>query len=102
MSFGRRICLFTFLKTDYAMTNRTAILLVIFFLSCTLSALAQRQVSPDQLAVESVIKELFSGMQRGDSAQVHATFTKELSMATVLRKKQGIPVVHWENTLTGF
>ncbi|HEY3404475.1 MAG TPA: nuclear transport factor 2 family protein [Ohtaekwangia sp.] len=84
------------------MRNYTRMLLFVLASGCVTPAVAQSPAASDQQAIEAVINKLFLGMQRGDSAMVHATFTKELSMATVVRNKQGTPVVHWEHTLTDF
>lgn len=52
-------------------------------------------------AVMKPIDQLFMGMKLGDSALVHAAFTKKVSMATVAMK-EGKPFISHESTLEGF
>jgi hypothetical protein len=56
----------------------------------------------DEAAVRQVITDLFKGMEKGDSALVHSTFGREITMATIARDKAGNPVIHHESSLDGF
>lgn len=56
----------------------------------------------DEQAVRDVVQQLFTGMQRGDSALVHATFAREVTMATVFRDKEKRPVLRRENDIKPF
>lgn len=48
------------------------------------------------------INTLFIGMNKGDSAQVHSAFTREVSMATIYKDKSGNTVLRREDSLVGF
>lgn len=56
----------------------------------------------DQEGVTKTIQQLFEGMQKGDSATVHAAFTKEVTFATVFRNKKGEQVMHRESAIHDF
>ena len=75
-------------------------LLVILFTACSFFAVAQ-QPSPDP-AITITVQQLFKGMETGDSAQVHATFARDITMATVRRDKAGNPVLQREASALGF
>jgi hypothetical protein len=67
-----------------------------------LSFCVNGQSSNEEASVNAVIKQLFTGMEKGDSAMVHGAFTKEVTMATVFRDKDNSPMIHRESTLDGF
>lgn len=60
------------------------------------------QGADDKEAVKGVITRLFTGMQKGDSAMVHAAFAGEVTMATAFRDKTGKPMLHRENSIADF
>lgn len=80
------------------MIHRNA-LLAILFAACSFFAVAQP--SPDP-AITATIQQLFKGMENGDSAQVHATFARDITMATVRRDKAGNPLLQREASPQGF
>jgi hypothetical protein len=76
-------------------------LLVLATISILPQARAQK-LTPGQLAVKQVITNLFLGMEKGDSALVHSTFSSEITLATIARDKAGNPILHRESSLDGF
>lgn len=64
--------------------------------------LAVAQQSAEEIAVIQVIKQLFKGMEKGDSAMVRASFTKDITMATISRDKKNVSVLIRESALHGF
>ncbi|HNT50663.1 MAG TPA: nuclear transport factor 2 family protein [Cyclobacteriaceae bacterium] len=56
----------------------------------------------NQAAIMEPVVQLFTGMNKGDSALVHSAFAKEITMATVTKDKAGNLVVRRENSLAGF
>lgn len=60
------------------------------------------QQNPDEKAVAAVIAQLFTGMEKGDSAMVRASFAKEVTMATVRKDKENNPLLTRESSLDGF
>lgn len=78
---------------------RTLTLFICGFLGLV-AATAQSQ--PSEQAVMEPIVRLFTGMNKGDSAMVHSSFAKEITMATVTKDKAGNLVVRRENSLAGF
>lgn len=60
------------------------------------------QEKNDQAEIRKVIEKLFTGMQRGDSTMVKDCFSKEVSLATIYRNKNGDPVNVRENSIAGF
>ena len=72
--------------------------IVLFLLLVGFTAVAQSE----EAAVKSVVKTLFDGMYEGDSAKVHSTFSKNITMATVFRDKSGNPAIRQEASLDGF
>lgn len=69
---------------------------------CLAVATASAQNTDEKKAVEAVIRQLFKGLEKGDSAMVRTTFTEEVSLATVYRTPEGAPVLHRENSMTDF
>ncbi|MBL0739594.1 hypothetical protein [Chryseolinea lacunae] len=49
-----------------------------------------------------VIAQLFTAMQKGDSAMAHATFASSVTLATVKRDKAGAPVLQREASVQPF
>jgi hypothetical protein len=76
----------------------------ILTVTCLVLALAgiARSQSSDEAAIKAVITQLFTGMEKGDSAMVHAAFTPEVTMATVYRDKADAPALRRESTLDDF
>jgi len=56
----------------------------------------------NQAAIMEPVVQLFTGMNKGDSALVHSAFAKEITMATVTKDKAANLVVRRENSLAGF
>lgn len=77
--------------------------LVIFTFGLFISASAQKNTTAtDEATVQQVIADLFKGMEKGDSALVHSTFAREVTLATMARDKNGNPILHRESSLDGF
>lgn len=77
--------------------------LLVILLLVAIQANAQNQpTATDQEGVTKAIQQLFEGMQKGDSAMVHAAFTKEVTFATVFRNKKGEQVIHREAAIDNF
>jgi hypothetical protein len=57
---------------------------------------------PEEAPVREVINRLFEGMEKGDSAMVGSAFGTNVTMATIFRDKANTPMIHHENSLTGF
>jgi hypothetical protein len=60
------------------------------------------QAANDENAIKEVIRGLFKGMELGDSAMVHAAFSRSPTMATVFRDQQQNPALRQESSLKGF
>ncbi|HYF70348.1 MAG TPA: nuclear transport factor 2 family protein [Ohtaekwangia sp.] len=75
------------------------IIFPILTLCLSFSCIAQSQ---EEVAVRDVIVRLFKGMEKGDSAMVHAAFAKDITMATIFRNKNNEPVIHHESSLNDF
>jgi hypothetical protein len=58
--------------------------------------------SGDAAAIENVITQVFCGFHQNDSALVRNAFTREVTMATVVRDRNNNPVLHRENALDDF
>lgn len=58
--------------------------------------------SEEAAAVTAVIQKLFAGMEKGDSAMVHAAFAHDVTMATALRDKNNQPVLRRESSIADF
>lgn len=56
----------------------------------------------DKENIESVIRTLFDGMYKSDSAMVRSAFAKEVTMATAAFDKQGSPVFIREYSIADF
>lgn len=58
--------------------------------------------SADEIAVTEVINRLFTGMNKADSSMLRSTFTKEVTLATVGRNRDGNMVLKRENSTLDF
>lgn len=76
------------------------IFLLLIFGFITMGAHAQSV--PNEAAIMEPVVQLFTGMNKGDSALVHSAFAKEITMATVTKDKTGNLIVRRENSLAGF
>jgi len=74
---------------------------IVFIGLMVISGLTLAQQEKEKAAVVKTIDQLFTGMKLGDSAMVHASFTKVVSMVTV-SAKDGKPVIRHESSLDGF
>jgi hypothetical protein len=72
---------------------------ILFVIASVQLALAQ---ADDQQEVKKVIQTMFTGIYEGDSSKVRSVFAKNISMATVLRDKNGAPMLRQEASLNGF
>src|SRR5688572_16790422 len=63
---------------------------------------AMSQSPSDEQLVKDAITQLFKGMEAGDSAVMRRLFTKEVTMATVMRDKSNNPVLRRESDITGW
>jgi hypothetical protein len=61
---------------------------------------AQAQASEDE--VREVINRLFNGMEKGDSAKVHSAFATQITMSTITRDKNNVPVIRHEASMADF
>jgi len=59
---------------------------VILWLTMAAGA-AQAQI-PDESAIEAVVRLMFTGMEKGDSAMVNSTFRSDVAFVTIYRDKQ--------------
>jgi len=73
-----------------------------FILMLLTSQISFAQLTSEQEAVLKPIKQLFEGMQKGDSAMVRKTFTKQVTMATIGTNKEGKSFISRESSLDGF
>lgn len=58
--------------------------------------------SADEIAVTEVINRLFTAMNKSDSAMLRSAFTKEVTMATVARNREGNLGLKRENSTADF
>lgn len=66
------------------------------------SHIVSAQKSTEEVAVKAVITKLFLGMEKGDSAMVHSTFAKEVSLLTAFRDKNNNPKLIRESSIDDF
>ncbi len=78
---------------------RITILLVCFI---AISTALQAQTAQDNREILEPVNALFKGMNLGDSAMVHASFTRSPTMATVFKNKDGAITLRQETDLAGF
>jgi hypothetical protein len=77
--------------------------LLVYVLVCTFCEPAFGQSSGDEQAIEKLLEKLFKGMELGDSAMVHSTFSDRATMATVSRGKDNQTVLRQNaNALKAF
>lgn len=62
----------------------------------------QAQTSSPEAAVESVVRDLFRAMEKGDSALAHKTFAKKVTEATIYKDKAGNVVLKQEESIDKF
>ena len=60
------------------------------------------QQAPDNDAIVKVVRRLFEGMQKGDSAMVRSTFAKEVTLVTMRRNKENKSSLTRESSIDGF
>ncbi|MBL7875905.1 MAG: nuclear transport factor 2 family protein [Cyclobacteriaceae bacterium] len=75
------------------------ILILVGLIGLSLGAHGQ---GSENLAIMAPVERLFKGMNLGDSAMVHSAFTKEVTMATIMKDKTGKQIVRRESSLAGF
>jgi len=71
-------------------------------LLCAISHCAIGQTSSDEKAVAAILKQVFKGMEKGDSAMVRGAFSSPVTMATIRRDKDNKPVITHESSLSDF
>lgn len=81
------------------MRNRTFLAFAIMFLSSSVTLWAQ---APENDAIVKVVRRLFEGMEKGDSAIVRSTFASDVTMATVRRNKENKDQLVRESSIDGF
>jgi hypothetical protein len=59
-------------------------------------------VNPEALTVEKVVHRLFEGMQKGDSALLHSTFSDKVTLATISLNKDGSTKLTHEDSIQDF
>lgn len=62
---------------------------------------AEAQI-PDENAIEGVIRRLFTGMEKGDSAMVNSTFRSDVAFVTIYRDAQNSPRLEREHSSEEF
>ena len=62
----------------------------------------QAQQAAENDAIIKVVRRLFEGMEKGDSAMVRSTFAKDVTMATMRRNKENNGQLSRENSIAGF
>ena len=65
---------------------------IVFVIFQLLATIVCAQTSPQE-EVKAVVLSLFEGMRLGDSAMVHSTFMEAAQMYTVVRNKEGQPIL---------
>ena len=60
------------------------------------------QQAPEVEEIVKVVRRLFEGMEKGDSALVRSTFAKEVTMVTMRRNKENKGLWMRENSIDGF
>ena len=73
--------------------------IVLLLLLCPIVMSAQ---SSEEVTVAEAVKLLFTGMYKGDSSMVRSAFTKEVTMATVYRNKEGNQEIRREYSINDF
>lgn len=84
-----------FVSAKYKLMKRWIIICSVF--TC-ISSFAQTQ----EAQVKEVVERLFKGMQLGDSAMVHSTFHKNVTMASAFTGRDNTPVLRRESSIADF
>jgi hypothetical protein len=68
---------------------------IILILVCSLLVIniSMAQTAQDNREIMETVNTLFKGMNLGDSAMVHSTFTSSPTIATITKDKEGVPVI---------
>lgn len=74
----------------------TIIVCLVFFYT------SMAQGDSEILAVRKPIDQLFTGMNKGDSALVSGAFEKMATMATIMKDKSGNPIIRYESSIQKF
>lgn len=61
-----------------------------------------RLLAQEEARVRIPIDQLFAGMAAGDSAMVRSVFTQQVSLATILKDKDGKPMIRYESSIQDF
>jgi len=69
---------------------------------CAVSLQAQPATVPENEAIVKVVRRLFEGMEKGDSAIVSSTFAGDVTLATMRRNKENKGQIAHENSIDGF
>lgn len=69
---------------------------------CLVAIGSNAQTPPEGAAIMQPITQLFTGMNLGDSAMVHRSFTNAVTMSTIGKDKEGKLRITHENSLKGF
>ena len=69
---------------------------------CAVSLQAQPATAPENEAIVKVVRRLFEGMKKGDSAMVSSTFASDVTLATMRRNKENKGQIAHENSIDGF
>jgi len=73
-----------------------------FLIFLCFSLFTPAQTADEGKAIMEPITQLFMGMNLGDSAMVRSAFTKQISMTTVSKDKNGNSLIRQEYSLNGF
>jgi hypothetical protein len=76
--------------------------LVVAFALLAIRPSLHAQEAAENNAIIKVVRRLFEGMEKGDSAIVRSVFAKEVTLATMRRNKDNIGVLSRENSIDGF
>lgn len=71
---------------------------------CVLVTIACRVAAQqkEEQAIMEPVNQVFKGIEKGDSTMVRNAFTKEVTMASVFRDKNGNPMLRRETSLASF
>ena len=72
------------------------------FATCFLALGAIAQNTEESTAIMKPVTQLFTGMNLGDSAMVHRSFTKTVSMVSISKDNEGKSKVSYQNSIDGF
>ena len=82
------------------MIVRSSLMFAIVLLAFASTSTAQQ--APESDAIVKVIRRLFEGMEKGDSAIVRSTFANEVTLITMRRNKENKATISRENSIDGF